>query len=581
MWQMIRFTPRLYAAEVVLWTLIHLAPVVPGLLAKAFFDSLQPNSPVGPVTWGIIALVVAQALARLVVIYGGAVADIRYRFLMSGLLRRNMLARVLQRPGARAIPDSPGESISRFRDDARQAEDAVDWTLDVIGQAVFAGTALAILLSINPFITLFVFVPLAGVVAVTYMARSRLASTRRASREATGRVTGAIGEIFGSAQAVQVAGAEDHVITHFRKLNESRRKAMLRDRLLTEGLNSVFANTVSLGTGLILLLVSGPMSRGAFSVGDLALFIYYLGFVTEFTEFFGHFLAHYRQTTVSFERMQVLMQGAPASALVSHEPLPLSGPLPGVPLPNRTPETRLEGLEVHGLTYLYPGTERGIQCVSFEMERGSFTVVTGRIGSGKTTLLRTLLGLLPPDEGEILWNGQRVDDPGSFFVPPRTAYTSQIPLLFSATLRENLLLGLPESMVDLPGAVHAAVLERDLAEMDQGLDTMVGSRGVKLSGGQVQRAAAARMFVREPELLVFDDLSSALDVETERALWDRLFAREVVPTCLVVSHRRAALRRATNVIVLKDGKVEDTGTLDVLLARCEEMRNLWHTGYVV
>src|SRR5579859_6833341 len=108
--------------------------------------------------------------------------------------------------------------------------------------------------------------------------------------------------------------------------------------------------------------------------------------------------------------------------------------------------------------------------------------------------------------------------------------------------------------VDLPAALAAAVLESDLGALEAGLATRVGPRGVKLSGGQVQRTAAARMFVREPALLVVDDLSSALDVDTERLLWERLFARPAV-TCLVVSHRRAALRRADQIIVLKDGRV--------------------------
>src|SRR5581483_3052452 len=139
------------------------------------------------------------------------------------------------------------------------------------------------------------------------------------------------------------------------------------------------------------------------------------------------------------------------------------------------------------------------------------------------TLLRALLGLLPLNGGEIYWNGALVGNPGNFFVPPRSAYTPQTPTLFSTTLRENITLGLPLTNSQIQQATLMAVMERDVATLVDGLETVIGPGGIKLSGGQIQRTAAARMFARTPELLVFDDLSSSLDVETEQKLWQRIF----------------------------------------------------------
>jgi ABC-type multidrug transport system fused ATPase/permease subunit len=222
---------------------------------------------------------------------------------------------------------------------------------------------------------------------------------------------------------------------------------------------------------------------------------------------------------------------------------------------------------------MYPGSQAGIRDISFRIERGAFVVITGRIGAGKTTVLRTLQGLLPRGGGEIRWNGQLVEDPGSFFTPPRSSYTAQVPRLFSETLRENVLIG--ETAEDrLPRAMQLAAMAPDLAALEKGLDTLVGTRGVKLSGGQLQRAGAARMFARGSDLLIFDDLSSALDVATERQLWESLL-RDREATCLVVSHRRLALKRASQILLMHQGRIVAQGRLDELLETSPEMRRLW------
>jgi ATP-binding cassette subfamily B protein len=427
---------------------------------------------------------------------------------------------------------------------------------------------------INAFVTVAAVLPLVAVVVVARAAGQRIGRYRDRSRAAAALVTGLLGEIFTMVPALKLAGAEANVAAQLRRLGDQRRIEAVRDGLFSELLRSVFLNTANLGTGLVLLLAAGSMRAGTFTVGDFALFAAYVGRLAGFTGIVGDLIARYKQTGVSLTRMQALMDDAPPELLAAHRPVYLDGPLPQQALRNLRPEERLDRLDVENLTYLYPESGRGVKGACLTLTRGSLTVITGRVGSGKSTLLRALLGLLPAQAGSVFWNGRAVADPGAYFQPPVSSYTPQVPVLFSATVKENILLGLSESEADLTSAVHTAVLEQDVEGLERQLETQVGARGVKLSGGQVQRTAAARMFVRDPELLVFDDLSSALDEETERLLWERLREREH-STCLAVSHRPAVLEAADQIVVMNEGRVEAIGAAKQLLETCSEFRAIW------
>lgn len=424
--QILRFRGGAFAFQMVARSLIFgAAPIISGLIVRAFFDTLSGSAPAGLTPWTLATLLVVTALARSAVILADIMVQSTWMIHIHTLLRKNMLTRIMERPGARAVPYSPGEAVTRFRDDVLETVRVLNDVPFVTGDAIFSLIAIGIMLRINVLITLAVIVPFFAVIITAQLAGRRTGQYCTASLAATGSVTGFIGEMFGALQAIRVSAAEANVLNRFKVLNTKRQHSAIKDRLFNEIVNSVFWNTINLATGAILILAGQGIRAGTFSVGDFALFIYYLGSLTRFTGGVGMIMLHYKQAGVSLGRMQFLMQGTPPADLVKRGSIYTHGALPDVSFD--TQPAPFEGLSVKGLSYHFPDTGRGIDSINLEIKRGSFVVITGRIGSGKTTLLQTLLGLLTKDAGEIHWNGGLVSDPASFFVPPLTAYTAQIP----------------------------------------------------------------------------------------------------------------------------------------------------------
>ena len=530
-------------------------PMALGLASRAFFDSFTRDVGIG--TWTAVALIVAlqvcEVLADLAI--GRSWSGFSYK--THTLLQRNMFAGILRGYGRHGLPVPPGDAISRFRADPPAiTSGSMDGVCDLIGRGAFAVIAAVVMWRIDPLVMAAAFAPVVVCALVSDALGTRASRYGAAALGSTTTLSRYLGEIVNAQLAVRVAGAEDRVVARLADIGETRRRLSLRDRVFAETVNSMNYHLVHVSTGAVLLLAAGKIRNGSFTIGDFAMFVVFLDQLTYLPAEIGRVITELKRTAVSIDRMHALMPGSTRDAVVAPATVYLRESLSEVE-PPATCEP-LERLEVRGLSSIHRRSGRGIRDVSFTLERGTFTVVTGRVAAGKTTLLHAVLGLLPSEDGEIRWNGDLVDDPATFFVPPQCAFTPQVPRLFSESVRENVLQGRLDDEDDLAGAIAAAILDDDIALFDRGLDTLVGPRGVKLSGGQVQRTAAARMFIRQPELLVFDDLSSALDPTTEAALWDRLFARGRDLTCLVVSHSPIALARADQVLALENGYLADT-----------------------
>lgn len=571
-WETIMYRPGRFAFSFVLWTVIHGVPLAFGLLTGRVFDILSEGTDPTTSPWPVVAVFTALAVGRNGIIWIGDRTWIRHLIEQGLQLRRNLLRWLLEAPGSRVVPKSPGEAVSTFRDDVEDVLEYMENWVDMGGILVFGVGSVLVMASIDPRLTVLVLIPTFAAAVLTQAFGPMIRKRRRAMRAATEAVTGFIGETFAAVQAVTLRRAEDSVMAEFRRLNRVRREAALRDTVLTEILRSINRNMATVAIAIVLLVAGGSVAEGDISVGELTIFLIYLPRLTDYMSFIGDIIVQHRRTGVAFERMRSLTVDAGDDVLLDRTRVALTAAeLP--PIEDESMAEPFRRLEVRDLRYTFPDGAVALEDVSFDVEAGSFTVVTGVVGSGKSMLVRALLGLVPAS-GNIRWNGELVADPAAFLVPPRSAYTGQVPRLFSETLEDNIALGARVTRERLREAVQLAVLDPDLERLESGLGTMVGARGVKLSGGQIQRSAAARMFATNAQLLVFDDLSSALDVHTENELWNRLFAVRDV-TCLVVSHRRAALSRADQILLMSGGRIVDRGGLADLLDRSEEMRRLW------
>jgi len=550
-WNLVRNEPTAYAICWLQWVGFHMSPLLVGLILKVVLDDLVDTDPGIPV-FMLVALVGVE-VGRWSLLVSAAV---QWHGAWVGWMtvpRVNMLSSLATGPGpvAGRLPGSPGEAVSRFRDDVQDISLVLDVWLDVSGAIAAASVALVVMATIEPVAAAAAIVPVGLAVVASVLLGPKLRMWRRDARVATASVTGFIGDMYGSILAVKTGAAENQIDARFAQLNAERAVVGKRDAVGSELVRSLGYGTGEVTVGVVLVLVASSFADGELSVGDIGLFASYVPIVAGLPRWIGRLGAYHRQADVSVDRLAELMDTddreaalQPVTTHLRHGPPPLSAS--GAAL------EPFRELSVENLTVTHSGGAHAIVDVSLEVRHGELVVITGPVGAGKSTLLRGLLGLVAADTGTIRWNDTLVDEPATFMVPPRVAYLPQVPRLFSEPLADTVLLGLPDH--DLDRAIWLTGLDEDLEHMDEGINTVIGPRGLRLSGGQVQRAGAARAVVRRPQLLVVDDLSSALDVATETLVWERLLA-EGDSSILLVSHRPHVLDRADQVVVMEAGRI--------------------------
>jgi subfamily B ATP-binding cassette protein MsbA len=500
---------------------------------------------------GVVALAVLVQAATSFLLT--RLLSVQAQYLISQL-RSDVQRHIIQLPLRYFDNTKSGELVSRIMIDVEGVRNLVGTGLvQLFGGVLTSLVALVLLIKINALMTLYVLLPLALFGFVSLKAFGYIRPVFRERGKINAEVTGRLTESLGGIRVVKGFNAEQHEVKVFKvgvqKLFENVKKSLTATSLVTS------SATFLLGLAVVAIMGVGgtKIVAGDMTMGDFFAFTLYLGFL----------IAPVVQMSNVGSQMTEAFAGLDRTREILNTPLEADDAKRTIRLGDFKGD-----IEFQRVNFSYEEGVEVIRDVSFSAPAGSVNALVGSSGSGKTTIAGLAASFLEPRSGSVCVDGHDLSQVALESYRSQLGVVLQDDFLFEGTIKENILFGKPGAEDDdIKAAVKAAHVNEFADRFEQGLDTLVGERGVKLSGGQKQRVAIARALLANPRVLILDEATSNLDTDSERYIQESFETLLRGRTTLVIAHRLSTIRRADQILVVENGNIVERGTHDELIGR--------------
>ncbi|MFL2953544.1 MAG: ABC transporter ATP-binding protein [Candidatus Thalassarchaeaceae archaeon] len=446
-----------------------------------------------------------------------------------------------------------GNLMSVLSADISLLEDVISDSSTSIVRITITFAMAAILLSfMSVKLTLMLFSPLVLIIPMVIWFATRVQRRYRKQRESTGSIVSILENVLGGITVMQAYNAQD-----FEKLRINSESERYRDQAISASfIRNRFIPGIYLVAGIAfgLIVTAGGwvLESGEITIGEYVTFLLISTRMTFPLFILGALLNQIQRGEAAARRVFAIVDLEPS--IVDHpDAIPLEDPIKSVMFDD--------------VTFEYPSSDTNVlNGISFEAKPGDFIGIMGHTGAGKSTILKLIERFYEPQSGRILVNGVDINNLKIDSIRERIGFVSQDPFLFFGTIRDNIAYAREATEEDIDEALHAAGAKEFVMNLPEGIDTEVGDRGVKLSGGQKARISLARALLTKPDLLILDEASAALDAETEQRIQNSLFSsNDADRMTIAVAHRLATIRNADEILAMVDGVIVERGLHETLI----------------